>query len=274
MPYITTDRVKQAFTNFNDDDDIILKDILDGVLAFVKRYTAQSLELTTYYEQHDTNELGYFQLKERPVASIIRVATTANVLQIQNTTAQRATISVTDTGVTLNSATNGVVATPVSITFAGQLTMTAMASAISAVSGWTATVLANYGSFESSLLSRAFGIPCITPIMLDAFTQDVPFTLQDPATIRYSTTWFGFATTRVDYTAGNATCPDDLALAISELCRLTYDARQFNPSLVSYSNGAYSWTKAVAVGFEQLSLVSRKTLARYKVDRLTGAFLI
>lgn len=272
MPFISTDRVKQAFKNFNDDDDIILKDLVDGCLAFVKHYCNQSFESASYAEQHDTNELNYFQLAQRPVQNIIRVANAASVLQVQNTTAARATISVTDTGVTLNSATAGVVTTTTKL-FADFATYTLLAAAISSVSGWTCTVVGSYGSHESSTLRQLYGVTCLQSIQLDGYVVDVNFIYQTPATIVVPQ-WIGLQTTRVDYTAGYTICPDDLAMTISELCQLAYAQRDLNPSLVSYSNGAYSWSKAVGRGFEQLSAPSRKILARYQLPRISGAFIL
>lgn len=272
MSFITLDRVKQAFTNFNEDDSTILDDLLDGCLAFVKNYTNQSFESATYTEQHDTNELNYFQLDHRPVTNIVRVATGANVLTIQNTTAQRATISITSTGVTLNSATSGVASTATKL-FATYPTYTTLAAAISAVSGWTCTVSGSYGSHESSTLRQQFGVPCLVATQLEGYVCDVNFVLQSPATIVVPL-WIGLGTARCDYTAGYTVCPDDLAMVIGELCQLAYSQRTMNPNLVAYSNGAYSWSKALGKGFEMLSAPSRKALARYKLPRISGAFIV
>lgn len=270
--FLSPDRIKQAFTNFNEDDSTILDDLLDGCLAFVKHYTGQSFESASYTEQHDTTELNYFQLAHRPITNIIRVATGANVLTIQNTTAQRATVSVTPTGVTLNSATSGVVTTTTK-TFATYPTYTTLAAAISATSGWTCTVSGSYGSHESSTLRQQYGVPCLTSNTLEGYVVDVNFVLQAPATVVVPL-WIGLGTCRVDYTAGYTVCPDDLAMVIGELCQLAYSQRTINPNLVSYSNGAYSWSKALGAGFEQLSAPSRKALARYKLPRISGAFIV
>lgn len=272
IPFISTDRIKQHLPNFDESDDIILKDILDGVLAFTKRYTGRNLVAATYYEQHDTDELGFFQLAQRPVNSVIRVASSASVLSIQNTTAQRATVGVNDTGVVLQSATSGTPATT-TVPFASNATLSAMATAISAVGGWTCSVVGDYGSHESNTLARIGGQPCLQPFTLNGFVTDLAFVFQSPATIIVPR-WIGLATTRCDYTAGWSVCPDDLAQAIAELCSITYRCRNLDPNFASYSNGAYSWSKGVAQGFDQLSAPSRKTLALYRVPRLGGSHLV
>lgn len=269
--FLDIERVKLAFTNWNDDDTV-LQSLTDGCVAMVQKYCNQNFTLTTYNEQVDTNELCYFQLAQRPVVNIIRVANVAPVLQIQNTTAQRATISIDATGVTLTSATNGAVSTQ-TIYFETFTTMSALATAISLVSGWTCSVVNSMGSHESSLLARVMGVPCLNIVQLDAFTRDIQWAFQAPATVIVPQ-WVGIATTRVDYVAGYSTCPDDLAMAISELVQLAYAQRQINPTLVSYSNGAYSWTKVIGKGFEQLSAPSRKALAKYKLPRISGAFIV
>lgn len=272
MAFVSTARVKQQILNFDDADDIILKDILDGVLQFVKNYCRQSLELTAYREQHDASGRGFFQLRERPVNNIVRVAVAGAVLQIQNTTASRATVSIDDTGVTLQSATAGVAASETKL-FADHVTLTAMASAIDAEAGWTCSVVNDYGNHESNTLAKAVGVPCLSQTQLAGYVTDVIFVFQHPATIVIAN-GIGFATTRVDYTAGYAVCPDDLAQCISEWCQIVYKARNVDPNFASYSNGAYSWSRGIANGFDQLSAPSRSTLQRYRVTRLTGGHLI
>ncbi len=138
--------------------------IHDSVEQFVKSYCGKSFELADFKEEFNHNDTTSIFLREIPVTKITKVALgTDDVLRIHNTNdSTSAVVNVDTTKIILTY--NGTDATE-DLTFATNSTLTAMATAINAVtsvSGWVAEAISDFGSYQSSALLSRYGAEAIS----------------------------------------------------------------------------------------------------------------
>jgi hypothetical protein len=124
----------------------------------IENYCWRTFSVTSYDELYPGNHQVELVLRNYPIVSIERVAHgPQGVLRVTNTSAtnQRATVKVKATGVELIRVASGVTSTS-TILFADQPTLTALASAITALgNGWSASVLDAANNLRASADLRA-----------------------------------------------------------------------------------------------------------------------
>lgn len=152
------------FLELGVDDDFANVDRVHlSVEQFVKSYCGRSFESADFKQEFNHNDTSSIFLREIPVTKITKLALgTDEALRIYNTNADTsAVVNVDTTKVVLTY--NGTDATE-TLTFAANTTMTAMATAINAVtsvSGWVAEAISNFGSYQSSELLPRYGAEAI-----------------------------------------------------------------------------------------------------------------
>lgn len=274
MALINTDRAKEFLPNFDDADEAVLQNLVDAAEAFAKNFCGKDFLQQTYDETYNGTGYRTLMLDHYPVISISRLASCpTDVITIQNTAdgVSRATVQVTSTGLTLVSVASGVTTTT-SLTFASYVTLTALASAVSAVTGWTAEAGASFSTWASADLRATQGaFNARSRVGLKIHTTDLSdFELNEATGELFLPCGFGRgrANYRAVYSAGYATCPEDLAQAIAELAAVLYLRRGYNPGLQSESLGSYSYTLAPAGSYDALSDMSKRTLQQYRSLRV------
>ncbi len=137
--------------------------IHDSVEQFVKSYCGRSFESADFKEEFNHNDTPSIFLREIPVTKIVKLALgTDDAIRIYNTNASTsAVINVDTTKIILTY--NGTDATE-DLTFATNTTMTAMATAINAVtsvSGWVAATVTDFDAYITSALLPRYGAEAI-----------------------------------------------------------------------------------------------------------------
>jgi hypothetical protein len=214
-------------------------------------------------------------LRNLPIASVERVAYGPSaVLRVTNssTSNQRATIKVTSTGVELIRVASGV-ATTSTINFADQATLSALATAITALgNGWSATVNDVSNNLRASAdlraLQGAFVAKDVDALLqlhvgeLSAFSVDAERGLLTRDT---GATWHGGLNYwRIVYRAGFSAVPDDVQEACAQWVAQLFWLGKRDPGLAQESLPGV----VARAGFRDMPAPVRLLLAPYRNWRL------
>lgn len=256
----------------NSEDDVI-NAILTPVDKWVKEYCQRDFESTSYTKElYDGKGEVYLFLKQYPIISVERLAVgTINGIKVHNASsdATRAVVTVNSTGLVLT-ITGGANAGSDTLTFAANATLTLLVAAIIALGkNWTASVVtSSYAGHTSSELLPRYGAYCgitggATWVYLEM--PDEPLTDFEPRPNRgyiYYSGGFseGHNNVILDYTAGYATLPTDLQLAVKILVKFIYQKRGDETFGVSQ----YSLGYVRAVFEKEMPSEARVILDRYK----------
>jgi hypothetical protein len=271
---ITTALAIEQLASFDTADTTLLGHMVSACSAFAEKWCRRTFTATSYEELYIGDGDTVLLLNQYPIISVSRVACNLqSVLSVNyGGSAARATVAVAPTGLTMVSVASGV-ATTSSLLFATYVSITALAAAVNAVSGWVATVQASaYGGLPSSdLLAQqgAFNANNVNAALqvhvsdLDHYRIDA-----ERGVLVRSFGWVRGYSYRVSYRAGFATIPADVQQAVAELVVNTYQARAANSNFQSESLGGYSYSRAIQDGFDVLSIASKKTLNLYRDYRV------
>jgi hypothetical protein len=302
---ITLARAKQAILSITDSTyDTLLGTLITACSDAVEKYCRRDFYSRSYDELYSGIGDRRLILREYPIQSIASVRyRPVTVLKVQNTdtaTNQRATVAVTSTGLTLVSVASGVTTT-VSKTFAGNVTLTAMAAAINALgSGWSAQVVGDsndYGKWPSADLyvAPSYGdgvqsqgaLTCrgtfaelkLHTYELQGYQWDargwllraIPYT--DPELLHpEDLIWpVGINNFRVQYTAGYTTIPEAVQEACAEWVASLFWSAQRDPAValldvpnayrVSYAGAGAEGSRPPPVVARLLAPYRRHTVA-------------
>jgi hypothetical protein len=264
--------------------------------------------------RQDRGEPASATLSQFPIQDVVSIMTgRGGVLTIKNvdtTTNQIATVAftltgdvewldLTYTGLKLSRMASGVTTTN-TVTFAANVTLNALATAINALGGgWNATVQSNYGLWPSASLVgvREPKNALSNGACLDMFTQAASSCdIDRPTGILRCYGWggngaggwgafgdpwgagfdgmggyggggaFGWGQYRVQYQAGWATIPESLQLVAAEVVKLMFARLNSDPSLQSETADKYTW--AAKASLANLSDDMMRTLMYYKEWRV------
>jgi len=139
--------------------------------AILKRLRLdRTLALTTYRRWLDGNGCNTMLLPEWPVVRLYGAAVGGlDVLTLTCSGVEYASVEATPTGLSLMSVASGV-ETETILPFATYLTLTGIAVAVNAISGWTASVAAN-NELDSTIGLRPVCGQCVSP---DTVTLEIP----------------------------------------------------------------------------------------------------
>jgi hypothetical protein len=264
---ITLARSKQAILSITDSTyDALLTTLITAASDAIEKYCRRPFFSHSRDELYDGNGDRRLLLREYPIQQVASVRyRPVTVLKVQNTdtvTNQRATVAVASTGLTLLRVASGVSSTDVSVTFAGNPTLAAVANAVNALgNGWSAQVVGDandYGKWPSADLyvAPSYGDGVQSQGALTARGQNaeiklhtyelagyqwdprgwllraIPYT--DPELIHpEDLIWpVGVNNFRVQYTAGYTTIPEAVQEACAEWVAALFFSASRDPALV------------------------------------------
>jgi hypothetical protein len=236
-------------------EDTALASLITAASKAIQRYCSRDFVVCTYDELYNGNGDRRLFLRQFPIQSVQAVRyRPVTVLRITNTNGaanQQARVSVTGTGLTLFRMASGVASTDTSVTFAGNVTLQAVANAVNTLgNGWSAQVEAGYSLWPSADLwclngnatnpelnamagqgalnavSGVFAELKMHTFELSGYQIDqrrgwllraIPYTdpeLLHPEDLIWPT---GIDNFRIQYTAGYSTIPEDVQEACAEL---------------------------------------------------------
>jgi len=226
-------------------DNNLLDALIAAVSAAIERWCKREFAARQYDELYSGRGAVRLALRRYPVISVERVAYGPEiVLTVTNTSAsnQRATVQVTSTGLTLVRVASGVTSSDASVTFAANVTLSAVATAVNALgNGWSASVVdsaynnrasADLRAIQGALNAKDVRAGLKLHLMeLNAYEVDSSrgWLLRAGITLEgEEQVWEGGANYwRVIYTAGYASVPDDVQEACAEwVAHLFWQARR------------------------------------------------
>ncbi|HVJ81508.1 MAG TPA: hypothetical protein VNC50_10600 [Planctomycetia bacterium] len=260
---ITLARAKEAMPPPPPADDPLIDNLILAASAAIESRCRRTFSLATYDELHDGDGSGRLQLKAFPVVSLSRLATaTRAALSISNTDAsvQRATARLTATGLVLTKVAAGVETIDSSITWAGQPTLDAVATAVAALgAGWTATVasgLENWASLDLRPRDAAIVAAPRPGEFLIHERELLECRIELETGLVGGALPRGVGNIRAVYTAGFATIPDDVQQACALVVADWYSASKKDALLYRQWDGVTSihrWaTRALPRAAERL----------------------
>lgn len=281
---ITIARAKLNLPNATAADDSTINTLIPAASKAIQRYCRRDFGSTVYDELYNGSGDRRLVLRQYPIISVqsvrYRPVTVLKVINANAALNQQARVSVTDTGLSLMRMASGV-ASADALTFAGNLTLGALASAINALgNGWSAQVSAGYTSWPSADLLGPQGALAaagqyaelkmhtyeLGGYQVDArrgwLLRAIPYT--DPELLHpEDLVWpVGVNNFRVQYTAGYVPVPDDVQEACAELVATWFQQRGRDLSLASEDTaGSYSYS---AANGDQLPARIRALLTPYR----------
>jgi len=229
------------------DPTTTVTDLRDAVEAYVTNiYCQRTFESTAYsLEKYDGKGYRTINLNNYPITLLDRVAIgIRDVIKIRNTsTYSTASVSVLSTGLRL---VKDGTADSTDVTFATNATMSAMVTAVDAISGWEAQMLNTaYNSFVSTELMKKWALSAINNNWVYLpMPEEAEYDIEvraDWGQIRRPVRFpISYQNIFVDYTAGysSANMPEDLKLGIKILVKYLWQRRdEENFGAGSYRSG-------------------------------------
>ena len=224
---ITLTRAKYAInqSSFTATEDNIINSLIMAVSRGIERYLHRQIGPVGVDELVDGTGCSWMALKQFPLVSVERVATCPTVvMEVTNTSSanQRATVGVTETGLNLFRVASGVTATDLSVTFASNVTITALVNAVNALgNGWLAEVEGDYGNWPSAELrpQGSYGAKDVRAGLVMHVEDVTSFEIDRERGWLWTEEWLseevggwqlGRKNYRVLYTAGYAAVPEDI----------------------------------------------------------------
>jgi hypothetical protein len=249
---ITTARAKYNLNNLaaTSDEDTTLAALVTACSRGIRKHCRREFDSQQFDELYHGTGTPRLTLRQFPVISVARVAYgPTGALRITNTSAsnQRATVAVTSSGLTLVRVASGVVSTDTSVTFAGNVTLGAVATAVNALgNGWSAAVIdssySNRASADLRALQGAFNAKDVQAELRIHLFELTDFDIETAGgrLVRghnafswdESSTWNGGLNYwRVIYTAGFATVPEDVQEACAQWVAVLFWQTKRDPGL-------------------------------------------
>lgn len=243
---ITRDRALSNLDNraTTSDENTTLDALIAAVSKAIENYCWRTFAVASFDELQPGNNRRELLLRNYPIASIERVAYAPTpVLRVTNTSGseQRATVKVTATGLELIRVASGV-ATTEAILFSAQPTLSALASAVTALgNGWSAAVLESANDLRASAdlraLQGAFPAKDVNALLqmhtseLASFAVDAErgCLARDDGTCWHG----GLHYWRVLYRAGFGAIPDDVQEACAQWVAVLFWPTKRDPGLAS-----------------------------------------
>lgn len=235
----------RALSNLNDLSTSTAENrtvdlLIRAVSEAIRHWCRRDFALANHDELYSGSGRLFLLLDNYPVVAVERVATSPMaVLSITNTssTNQRATVQATSTGLTLVRVASGVTTTDTSVTWASNVTLNAVKTAVDALgNGWSATVASGYGSWPSADLrpiQGALNAKDIRAELLLHVEERADYSVDaDRGFLLRGSGWSaGLGNYRVVYTAGYETVPEDVQEACAEWVAALFWQTKRDPGL-------------------------------------------
>jgi hypothetical protein len=271
---ITLDRAKQDLPVTNDKNALVAT-LLTACSDAIAKYCRRDFVAKTYDELYNGTGTPKLFLREYPIQSVTwvryRPVTVIKIINNQTTVNQQARVQITSTGLTLTRVASGVTTTN-TITFASNVTINTLATAINALAGgWSAQIVGDdgsgggtgdYGLWPSADLwvAPSFGDGLTSQGNLTARGQNaevkmhtyelagyqfdhrgwllraIPYTdpeLQHPEDLVWP---IGVNNFRIKYTAGYTTIPESVQEACAQWVAMLYYLTLRDPTIVQQSS--------------------------------------
>ena len=225
-------------------EDTTLDALIAALSAAIERFCRRNFVSTQYDEVYDGRDRAELVLHHFPLLSVERVAgDPTTVLTVQNSSAsvQRATVQATSTGLSLVRVASGVIATD-TVTFAGNVTLTALAAAVTALgNGWSASVAGSDYTLRASADLRALQGALTAKdaaAELKIHLREIADYGSDAARgyLLRDAGWCGGARAwRVIYTAGYSAVPEDVQEACAQWVAALFWQTKRDPGLAQES---------------------------------------
>jgi hypothetical protein len=282
---ITLARAYQATQGYlSSGQDSLLSTLITAASEGIEKYCRRRFVSTAYDELYNGTGDRRLLLRQYPIQQVSSVRyRPVTVLKVTNTLAAniQARVAITSTGLTLVRVNAGVKTTDTSCTFAGNVTLTALAAAVSALgNGWSAQVVGdstNYGSWPSAdlycpnsygdalegsgILQSQGALQCVAGSFAELkmhtyelagyqwdargwLLRAIPYT--DPELLHPEDLVFpvGINNFRVQYTAGYSTVPEAVQEACARWVAILYNLTTRDPGLAAQTTSgvqAQSW---------------------------------
>jgi len=152
-PLLTIDEATEAWPGFGDLSATRQASLIDGAAGLLENICGRTFGLDAYTEVYRPVRSRIVRTKSYPIVSLDRLACDwSEVCQISNagSTASRATVTVTDTGLTFAATVSGVTTTAV-LAFASYPTVGSLGTAIGSLgNGWAATVTGTWSTWATA----------------------------------------------------------------------------------------------------------------------------
>ncbi len=241
------ERLRLAAAGSSSSDDRLLEGLLAACSDGVRAWCGRGFALREYDEIHDGTYAERLVLRQYPVQAVASVrGCPLAVLEVTNTTAQQARAAVTRTGLELVRVASGVRTLDTSITWASNVTLSAVASAINALgNGWQGRALAGYASWPALDLfvptpddaDRSAGALACAGVWAGfrLHVEELADYLWAPSGwLERPCGWGGGAQAwRVQYTAGYSTVPEAVQQAVCLWAAELFAACRRDPALAS-----------------------------------------
>jgi hypothetical protein len=145
------ERLRLVASGSTSSDDRLLEALLAACSDAIQKWCARDFALREYDELYDGTRSEQLLLRQYPVQAVASVRGGPYVvLEITNTTAEQARAAVTRTGLELVRVSSGTRTVDTSVTWASNVTFSAVASAITALgNGWQGRTASGYEAFPS-----------------------------------------------------------------------------------------------------------------------------
>lgn len=226
---------------------VAIQALIDQASKAIETHLDRSLESAIRKEWYDGTGRDYLLLCQYPITAVLGISTdTSDACDIKFAGGKFATLSISSTALTLYSINTLGVLTETELTFASHATVSLMATAIGAVTGWTATVSSGMGDYPTALLRPVTGAWSLSPddYSIEVTDETEPARLvpdSDRMVRRASGVPFyaGISNVLVYYKAGYTlpvdngghdglttvgNVPADLALVCNQLVKALYDS--------------------------------------------------
>jgi len=239
--------------------DTILQDCINRASTMIETYLGRNIVSRTYTEWRDSTGQRSLVVRNFPIQSVFYIGIGERPALVVNGTVSTdvlLTVGVTDSAVILKRMTSGGTETSTTLSFTINPTTTAMASAISAITGFSASVV--YGA-PSRFLHRSqarnlrettgyFTVPANT--VNDYRIQNESGVLHTAQDVWGSSAGMfgrlpnGSQSILIEYTGGYSVVPYDIAQACLVASSAMYKNRLKDPTMQSEHLGEYSYGKA------------------------------
>lgn len=269
-------------------EDQRLEKLILGVSDAVQRHCDRTFGVATYKSWLPRPASSIATLREWPISNVYAAAIGSTAAgYIRHATAQYADVQFDGTTLTLHSVTSGVETTDVTITTSTAATITAMATLVNAISGWSFTTTASSLMSTATLMMRPFA--SVTAHDSNRANIEVPQTFYDvelvdgenqairlmsgdesawPECVRAQDffVWYkaGYTLPTDQDVAGNL--PEGLVLAVNQILADIYFATSISTALKKESIGDHSWE---IDGDSIASAVTRRNKSLVPYMRLT-----
>jgi len=264
----TLESLKRYMRITIDTEDDLLTDLINQITDKIERIARRKFMARDYRERISGRGTSALVVNQRPIIYVDRVAYgNENAISISATGFSSANISVNELGVRLYSVSTAGTIIRTNLTHTAYPSSGNMATAIDAVSGWTATKLVDCSSYD--LNPANFGCLYQTGY-LSWPDQDLTIGMIDQAAgiIHLISANDPFSPSRIGsqkgdlnylacYNAGYATIPDFLIQLCHEACANGYNKGKSNRTLKSESLGDWSYSIAsdVELSEDQISVL-------------------